>query len=148
MPNGRVPGYYRPDQAMANEMNERRHGRAQNGHSHTAARSGAPTATGSTTETKAGSPDHGRGSHHQTGAVVRRLKRAEGHLAAVRRMVEDGRDCPDILLQIAAVRAALDSTARVVLADHMESCLHDASLNGNANGAWDELRKALESFIR
>ncbi|HEV2125919.1 MAG TPA: metal-sensing transcriptional repressor [Chloroflexota bacterium] len=89
--------------------------------------------------------------HRQTDAVIRRLKRAEGHLAAVRRMVEEGRDCPDVLLQIAAVRAALDSTARVVLADHLESCLHDATHNGDANDAsatWNDLRRALESFIR
>jgi DNA-binding FrmR family transcriptional regulator len=86
--------------------------------------------------------------HHRREAIVRRLKRAEGHLAAVRRMVEDGRDCPDILLQIAAVRAALDATARVVLADHVESCLHNASHNGDAEAAWEDLRRALESFIR
>lgn len=86
--------------------------------------------------------------HQQRESVVGRLKRAEGHLAAVRRMVEDGRDCPDILLQIAAVRAALDATARVVLADHVESCLHDASHNGNSEATWNDLRRALESFIR
>ena len=86
--------------------------------------------------------------HHQREAVVRRLKRAEGHLAAVRRMVEGGRDCPDILIQIAAVRAALDSTAKLVLADHVESCLHDASHNGDTEAAWRDLRRALESFIR
>jgi CsoR family transcriptional regulator, copper-sensing transcriptional repressor len=80
--------------------------------------------------------------------VVRRLKRAEGHLTAVRRMVEEGKDCPDILLQLAAVRAALDATAKVVLADHVESCLHDASHNGDTQAAWSDLRRALESFIR
>lgn len=86
--------------------------------------------------------------HHKRDAVIRRLKRAEGHLAAVRRMVEDGRDCPDILIQIAAVRAALDATSRVVLADHVESCLHDAGQNGDPEAAWTNLRQALESFIR
>lgn len=89
--------------------------------------------------------------HRQTEAVIRRLKRAEGHLAAVRRMVEEGRDCPDVLLQIAAVRAALDSTARVVLADHVESCLHDAThseRDKDTAATWHDLRRALESFIR
>jgi CsoR family transcriptional regulator, copper-sensing transcriptional repressor len=87
-------------------------------------------------------------AHQQRQGVVRRLKRAEGHLSAVRRMVEEGRDCPDILLQLAAVRAALDATAKVVLADHVESCLHDASHNGDTQAAWNDLRRALESFIR
>jgi DNA-binding FrmR family transcriptional regulator len=88
------------------------------------------------------------GEHHQTAAVVRRLKRAEGHVAAVRRMVEEGRDCPEILVQLAAVRAALDATAKIVLADHVESCLRDAAHNGNAEQAWEDLEKALQSFIR
>lgn len=79
---------------------------------------------------------------------MRRLKRAEGHVAAVRRMVEEGRDCPEILVQLAAVRAALDATAKIVLADHVESCLRDAAHNGNAEQAWEDLEKALQSFIR
>ena len=87
-------------------------------------------------------------AHQQREGVVKRLRRAEGHLAAVRRMVEEGRDCPDILIQISAVRAALDATAKVVLADHVESCLQDAERNGDTEAAWLDLRRALESFIR
>ncbi len=86
--------------------------------------------------------------HQQRQAVVKRLKRAEGHVGAVRRMVEEGRDCPDILIQLSAVRAALDATAKIVLADHVQSCLHDAQQNGDTEAAWGDLRKALESFIR
>jgi DNA-binding FrmR family transcriptional regulator len=63
-------------------------------------------------------------------------------------MVEEGRDCPEILIQLAAVRAALDATARLVLADHMESCVREAASNGNAERAWADLHRALESFIR
>ena len=63
-------------------------------------------------------------------------------------MVDEERDCPEILLQLAAVRAALDATAKLVLADHMESCVRDAAHNGNADQAWDDLRRAVESFIR
>lgn len=80
--------------------------------------------------------------------MIKRLARAEGHLAAVRRMVEEGRDCPDVLIQLAAVRAALDSTARLVLSDHMETCLRDAAEHGDVSQVWGDLRKALESFIR
>jgi DNA-binding FrmR family transcriptional regulator len=86
--------------------------------------------------------------HRHTAAVTRRLVRAEGHLAAVRRMVQDGRDCPEILLQLAAVRAALEATAKLILADHMESCVRHAATNGDADQAWDDLRQAVESFIR
>ena len=87
-------------------------------------------------------------AHGQRSRVAHRLARAAGHLESVRRMVDEERDCPEILLQLAAVRAALDATAKLVLADHMESCVRDAAHNGNADQAWDDLRRAVESFIR
>jgi DNA-binding FrmR family transcriptional regulator len=104
-------------------------------------------------ETHAAPADHAR-QHQHRDAIARRLARAEGHLAAVRRMVLEGRDCPDILIQLAAVRAALEATAKLVLADHLQSCLQDVA-SGQENGrpeqaaqAWEDLRRALESFIR
>ena len=64
--------------------------------------------------------------HTQTKAVVNRLSRAIGHLESVRKMVEDGRDCTEVLVQLAAVRSALNNTAKVILKDHVEHCLADA----------------------
>jgi DNA-binding FrmR family transcriptional regulator len=80
--------------------------------------------------------------------VARRLSRAAGHLEAVRRMVDEGRDCPDVLLQLAAVRAALDATAKLVLADHMETCVREAATNGDADHAWRDLQHALARYMR
>ena len=72
--------------------------------------------------------DHGHvHSHTQTRAVVNRLSRAVGHLEHVKRMVEEGRDCTDVLIQLAAVRSALNSTAKVILKDHLEHCIADAA---------------------
>ena len=54
---------------------------------------------------------HGHGhthSHEHTKAVLNRLSRAIGHLQSVRNMVEEGRDCSEVLIQIAAVRSAID----------------------------------------
>ena len=65
-------------------------------------------------------------SHTQTKAVLNRLSRAIGHLESVRKMVEDGRDCTEVLVQLAAVRSALNNTAKVILKDHVEHCLADA----------------------
>ena len=64
--------------------------------------------------------------HENTKAVVNRLARAIGHLESVKRMVEDGRDCTEVLIQLAAVRSALNSTAKVILKDHLEHCITDA----------------------
>ena len=58
--------------------------------------------------------------HTQTKTVLNRLSRAIGHLESVKRMVEDGRDCTEVLVQLAAVRSALNSTARIILKDHIE----------------------------
>ena len=85
--------------------------------------------------------------HKHTKAVANRLARAEGHLRAVRRMVEEGAPCPDVLVQIAAVRAALDRAARIVLSDHMESCLRQAAEGEAADKAWEEFKHALDRYI-
>ena len=87
------------------------------------------------------SHDHGH-THTQTKAVLNRLSRAIGHLESVKRMVEDGRDCTEVLVQLAAVRSALSSTAKVILKDHLEHCVsdaHDADLQA--------LNEAIDKFM-
>ena len=87
--------------------------------------------------------DHGDGHvHTETKAVLNRLSRAIGHLESVKRMVEDGRDCTEVLVQLAAVRSALSSTAKVILKDHLEHCVadaHDADLQA--------LNEAIDKFM-
>jgi DNA-binding FrmR family transcriptional regulator len=90
---------------------------------------------------------HSHRPHQQTKAVLNRLSRTEGHLRAVRRMVEEGRDCADILIQLAAIRSAVDRVARVVLEDHVESCLRQAATNGTPDDEWESLKTALDRFI-
>lgn len=64
------------------------------------------------------SEGHGHSySHQNTKMVLNRLSRASGHLEAVKRMVEDGKDCTEVLIQLSAVIAALKSTGKVILAD-------------------------------
>ena len=58
--------------------------------------------------------------HENTQAVLNRLSRAIGHLESVRKMVENGRDCSEVLIQIAAVRAAITNIGKVILQDHQE----------------------------
>ncbi len=84
--------------------------------------------------------------HRHRRQVINRLARAEGHLGAVKRMVEEGASCSDVLLQIAAVRGALDQVARIVLNDHLESCLRGTE-GEEADAAWAEFKKALDRYI-
>ena len=92
------------------------------------------------------SHEHGHGhTHTQTRAVINRLSRAIGHLESVKRMVEDGRDCTEVLVQLAAVRSALNSTAKVILKDHLEHCINNAG-----EGDQDQLQalnEAIDKFM-
>ena len=69
--------------------------------------------------------------HEQTKTVLNRLARATGHLQSVSKMVENGRDCSEVLIQLSAVIAALNSTGRIILEDHIDNCIVDAVHNGD-----------------
>lgn len=87
-------------------------------------------------------------SHKHRKQIVNRLARIEGHVRSIKEMAAEDRDCPDILLQIAAVQKALDSAAKVLLKDHLESCVVDAVHHGNQAKVLDDLNKALDHYIR
>lgn len=88
-----------------------------------------------------------KNSHQNTQAVLNRISRAIGHLKSVQRMVEDGKDCHEILVQLSAVKAALNSTGRVILKDHIEHCIVDAVESGDKTAIGD-LNKAIDRFIK
>ena len=86
-------------------------------------------------------------SHTQTKAVINRLSRAIGHLEAVKKMVENGQDCSEVLIQLAAVRATLTNTGKIILKDHLDHCIVDA-VTENDPEALEKFKKALEQFIK
>lgn len=86
--------------------------------------------------------------HKQRKNIINRLSRIEGHVRGVKKMAVDGRDCPDLLLQIAAIRKALDNTAKLIFTDHMENCLVDAVHQGDEQKVLGDIQKALNNFIR
>lgn len=93
---------------------------------------------------------HGHGhthSHTHTKAVINRLSRAIGHLERVRKMVEDGQDCSEVLIQLAAVRSALTNTGKVILKDHIDHCIVDAVEEGNLQAIAD-LERAIDQFMK
>lgn len=91
---------------------------------------------------------HGHAHTHQnTKAVLNRLSRAIGHMESVRRMVEEGRDCSEVLVQLSAVKATINNTAKVILKDHIEHCLVDAVESGD-HEAIEELTGAIDRFMK
>lgn len=93
---------------------------------------------------------HGNGHPHvhtSTKAVLNRLSRAIGHLESVRQMVEDGRDCSEVLIQLAAVKSAINNTAKVIMKDHIDHCIVDAVERGDRQ-AIEDLERAIDQFIK
>lgn len=79
--------------------------------------------------------------------VSNRLARAIGHLQKVKQMVEDDEDCSDVLIQLAAVKSAINNTGKVILKDHMEHCIVHAVEDGDLQ-AIDELNAAIDKFMK
>lgn len=86
-------------------------------------------------------------SHTHTKAVLNRLSRSIGHLESVKKMVEDGRDCSEVLIQIAAVRSAVNNIGKLILKDHINSCLVTLH-NPEDQAVLDSLNDAIEKFIK
>ena len=85
--------------------------------------------------------------HESKKNVVNRLARAIGHLEKVKRMVEDDCDCAEVLVQIAAVRAAIENTGKVILQDHIQHCIVDAVEEGD-DQAIASLCAAIDKFMK
>ena len=86
-------------------------------------------------------------THQNTKAVLNRLSRAIGHLESIKRMVEDGRDCSEVLIQIAAVRSAINNIGKIILEDHINHCIVDAVETGDKK-ALEDLNEAIEKFVK
>lgn len=80
--------------------------------------------------------------------VLARLSRAEGQLAAVRRMVESDEYCVDVLIQISAVRGALLRAADVLLTDHLHHCVAHAFEAGDEEARREKVDEVLDLFAR
>jgi len=94
---------------------------------------------------------HAHGHHihseEEKKAVVNRLSRAIGHLEAVKRMVEDDADCSQVIIQLAAVRSAINNTGKLVLKNHIAHCIVEA-VEEDDTEAIDNLNDAIEKFMK
>ncbi len=79
---------------------------------------------------------------------LKRLKRIEGQVKGVQRMVEEGRYCIDIIQQITAARRAMEQVALSVMRRHVESCVSDAVRSKNGSAKVSELMTTIHQFIK
>ena len=80
--------------------------------------------------------------------LLKRLKRAEGQMAAVGRMVEEDEGCVDVLLQISAVRGALSKAGQVLLGSHIETCVTDVLTGGDEEARRQQVDELMKIFGR
>jgi DNA-binding FrmR family transcriptional regulator len=80
--------------------------------------------------------------------IQARLRRIEGQVRGIEKMVEDDRYCIDVLTQVNATRAALESVALKLLADHTEHCVTEAIRSGGGNRQVRELNAAVHRLVR
>ncbi|MDJ0732081.1 MAG: metal-sensing transcriptional repressor [Crocosphaera sp.] len=79
--------------------------------------------------------------------IINRLSRIEGHIRGVKNMVSESRPCPEVLIQLAAVRGAIDRVSRLILDEHLNECVARAAQEGNIEEELQELKAALDRFL-
>jgi len=86
--------------------------------------------------------------HLDRDAVTKRLKRIEGQIRGLIKMVENDKPCEDILIQIGSAKAALHKTGQVILESHLHHCVVDGIQHGDEDETIRKLSSALEQFSR
>jgi len=82
------------------------------------------------------------------GAITKRLKRIEGQVRGLIKMVEDDKSCEEILIQIGSAKAALHKTGQTILEGHLHHCVLDGIREGNEDDILKKLTSALDQFSR
>ncbi|HEX2946292.1 MAG TPA: metal-sensitive transcriptional regulator [Clostridia bacterium] len=80
--------------------------------------------------------------------ILKRLRRIEGQVKGIQKMIEEDKNCSDILTQVAAVRAAINKTGSLILEKHSMTCIHNAATAEDKDKAMAELAKTMQSFMR
>lgn len=78
--------------------------------------------------------------------LIKRLKRVEGQVRGIQKMIEEDRYCVDILVQMSAIESAMKQVGYAVTERHMKHCVSDAIKDGNGDASIDELMKVLKQF--
>ena len=92
--------------------------------------------------------DHGYHYQRDTDALLLRLRRMEGQVRGVQKMIEEGRYCLDVVAQLQAISAAADKVAQQVLEGHIRGCVSDAIREQRGDEAITELMDVLGKAIR
>ena len=86
--------------------------------------------------------------HADVDAVKKRLKRIEGQIRGILRMIEEDKSCEEVLIQIGSAKAALHKAGQVILEGHLHTCVLDGIREGNEDETINKLSNAIEQFSR
>ena len=80
--------------------------------------------------------------------ILKRLRRIEGQVKGIHKMIEEDKNCADILIQVAAVRAAINRAGSLILEKHSMKCIENAASSEDRKQAMSDLAKTIQSFMR
>lgn len=86
-------------------------------------------------------------THEHVEEVIKRLSRIEGHVRGIKKMLEDGQPCDQVLLQMSAVRAALNKATKILIEDHFDHCLLDKNKDKDLEKELLEFRKTFDGIF-
>ncbi len=85
--------------------------------------------------------------HEHFEEIKKRLSRVEGHVRGIAKMLDEGKPCDEILIQLAAVRAALGKASKVLLEDHFEHCVMGKVTSRALEAELIDFKKALDNYL-
>lgn len=79
--------------------------------------------------------------------IINRISKSIGHMESIKRMLENGEDCADVLVQIAAVRSEINNAGKALLKEHLDHCIVEAVAQNDTESV-DKMNKAIDYFMK
>lgn len=86
--------------------------------------------------------------HIHSKKIINRFARIEGHVKSIKTMLESGRECTDVFIQIAAVRKALDNASKEILKEHLNMYIENIDEDVDAVVAIEDAKKAIDQYLK
>ncbi len=81
-------------------------------------------------------------------ALLTRLSRIEGQIRGIKNMIEENKPCEEVIVQLSSASAALQSTAKVMLLHHIDTCVLESVQNGDGEEALEHLKEVLDKYSK
>lgn len=86
--------------------------------------------------------------HHDVEKLCQRIKKIEGQLGGIRKMLVNDKPCDEIIIQLNSAKSALQKISQIVLEDHLDHCVLEALRDGEGEAQIDSLKRALSQYTK